>query len=294
MISVVMPVYNQARFIMRAVESVRAQDVTVDVEIIIVNDGSIDETENILRTLTSDKTIRCISQENAGPSAARNRGIRESRGEWIAFLDGDDYWLPGKLKAQLSALEDEGGDYACCGSIVLDPKGRTIAEYPASPADLLLSNLIWGNLISTPTVIVRRSLLDRVGLFDEVLRTGEDWDMWLRLAMHGRGVCVAEPLVAVQRVERSADYYPLNLYEVAIPRIVSRFFESLRGRDDLAALASLRRRVLSRHFSMLAKSHFRQHDVPGFFRYAMRSIMSSPRGLRYLLPGSMNNHHSSP
>src|ERR1044071_9295705 len=292
MISVVMPVYNQARFIMRAVESVRAQDVPEALEIIIVNDGSVDETESVLRSLAHDETIRCITQENSGPSSARNLAIRESRGEWIAFLDGDDYWLPGKLKAQLAALEKEGADFAYCGSIVVDEEGRTLARYPASPRDSLPDNLMWGNLISTPTVIVRRSLLDRTGLFDEVLRTGEDWDLWLRLATHGRGACVTETLVAVQRHERDADHYPLSLYEVAIPRICSRFFDSLRGREDMAAVVGLRRRVLSSHFSMLAKAHFQRRNVPGFFRYAMRSIMCSPRGLRYLLPGSVNNRHS--
>ncbi len=293
MISVVMPVYNQARFIMRAVESVRAQEVPDEVEIIIVNDGSIDETESVLRALAHDETIRCITQENAGPSSSRNRAIRESRGEWIAFLDGDDYWLPGKLRAQLSALEKESADFAYCGVIVVDEEGRTTATYPATPNDSQLSNLMWGNLISTPTVIVRRSLLDQTGLFDEMLMTGEDWDLWLRLATQGRGVCVQETLVGVQRYERDANYYPLNLYEVAIPRICSRFFDSLRGREDMAAVAGQRRRVLSSHFSMLAKAHFQRRNVPAFFRYAMRSIMSSPRGLRYLLPGSVNNRHSS-
>src|ERR1044071_5288346 len=161
----------------RAVESVRAQDVPESLEIIIVNDGSVDETESVLRSLAHDETIRCITQENSGPSSARNLAIRESRGEWIAFLDGDDYWLPGKLKAQLAALEKEGADFAYCGSIVVDEEGGTLARYPASPRDSLPDNLMWGNLISTPTVIVRRSLLDRTGLFDEVLRTGEDWDL---------------------------------------------------------------------------------------------------------------------
>ena len=287
-----MPVYNQARFIMRAVDSVRAQAVAEDIEIIIVNDGSTDETENLLRSLAQEKGIRCITQENAGPSSARNRAIRESRGQWIAFLDGDDYWLPGKLAAQLKALEQTGADFAYCGVVVVNDEGRTTHTYPAHERDCLLSNLMWGNLISTPTVIVRRSLLDRTGLFDEVLMTGEDWDLWLRLATHGRGACVTDELVAVQRYERDANYYPLSLYEVAIPRICSRFFDSLNGRPEMEAVAGLRRRVLSRHFSMLAKAHFQRRNVPGFFRYAIRSVLSSPRGLRYLLPGGVDNRHS--
>jgi glycosyltransferase involved in cell wall biosynthesis len=291
-ISVVMPVFNQARFIMRAVESVWAQDV-LDVEIIIVDDCSIDETQAVLCSLSGKENVRCIThEENKGPAAARNHAIRESRGEWIAFLDGDDYWLQGKLKAQLRALAESDADFAYCGSVVVDDENRRVSTHPAVSPDALLSGLMWGNLLSTPTVIVRRSLLDRTGLFDEVLRTGEDWDLWLRLAMHGRGVCVAEPLVAVHHGESNARSYSLSLHEVAIPRIFSRFFESLRGREDLAEVASQRRKVLSCHFSMLAKAHFRERHLLRSFRYAVRSITSSPQGFRYLLPGSINAHQS--
>jgi glycosyltransferase involved in cell wall biosynthesis len=292
MISVVMPVYNQARYIMRAVESVWAQDVP-DVEIVIIDDGSTDETGVVLRSLAGKENVRCLTQENAGPAAARNRAIRESRGEWIAFLDGDDYWLAGKLKAQLRVLEERGGEFAYCGAIIVDDDGRTISTHPAVAPDSLLSSLVWGNLISTPTVIVRRSLLDRVGLFDEALWTGEDWDLWLRLATHGRGASVTEPLVAVHHTGRAARHHQLDSHEAAIPRILSRFFDSLRGREDLAAVAGQRRKVLSCHFSMLAKAHFRRRNVLGFFRYAIRSIASSPQGFRYLLPGSTNARHPS-
>lgn len=284
MISVVIPVFNQARFIQRAVESVRAQNIP-DVEILIVDDGSTDDTQEILRGFIEDKAIRCFRQENRGPSAARNLAIRESRGEWIAFLDGDDYWLPGKLEAQLRALEESSHEFAYCGVIVRDDNDVTLQLIPAVSKACPVAALVWGNFISTPTVIVSRSLLDRTGTFDEGLRVGEDWDLWLRIATQARWTCIAEPLVVVRYDEESSESkYHLSLYEAAIPRILPRFFESLRGREDLKDLAHQHKRVLSSHFSMLAKAHFRGRNPLGFMRYALRAVTTSPRGWRYLLP----------
>lgn len=286
-VSVVIPTYNSAHFLLKAVSSVQAQQWPT-LEIIVVDDGSTDDTPAVLRKLSQKEGVRCIRQENAGPAAARNRGIRESRGEWIAFLDDDDYWFPRKLEKQFRALAEQDGDFAYCGVIVVDDDNQTVSTLPAVARESLLNDLVWGNLLSTPTVIVRRSLFDQTGLFDEMLRTGEDWDLWLRLAANGRGVCVSEPLVAVHHSQRNPKQYHLSLHEAAITRIFSRFFASLRGRDDLAAIASQRRKILSSHFSMLAKAHLKQRNVPSFFRYAIRSIASSPRGVRYLLPGSIN------
>src|SRR6185503_19403908 len=104
MISVVMPVHNHARFIRRAVESVRAQNRS-DVEVLIVDDGSTADSETVVNALASNGDLRFFSQDNAGAASARNRGIAEARGEWIAFLDADDVWLPGKLAAQFDAIE---------------------------------------------------------------------------------------------------------------------------------------------------------------------------------------------
>ncbi|HEY6121646.1 MAG TPA: glycosyltransferase family A protein, partial [Pyrinomonadaceae bacterium] len=168
MISVIVPTYNQSRYLTRAIESVWAQDLD-DFEIIVVDDGSTDDTEAILQELSSQGKLRCFRQENLGPAAARNRGIRESRGELIAFLDSDDFWLPGKLKAQLDALARTGDRFSYCGSKVVDENESPIALAPASTDDGRFLNLVWGNRFATPTVLVQRSLLDEVGLFDESL-----------------------------------------------------------------------------------------------------------------------------
>jgi len=294
MISVVIPVYNQARFIRRAVESVWAQNVP-DVEILIVDDGSTDETQDVLQDFIDSKAIRCFRQENSGPAAARNRAIRESRGEWIAFLDGDDYWLPGKLAAQLRALEETSHEFAYCGTVLRDDNDRIVQTTPAVPEACPLAALVWGNFISTPTVIVSRSLLDKTGLFDEALRVGEDWDLWLRLATQARWTCVEEPLVVVRYSDHAREpKYHLSLYEEAIPRIFPRFFASLQGRKDLTSLARQHRRILSSHFSMLAKAHFRSHNPVGFMRYAVPSVATSPLGLRYLLPAGGSRRKIDP
>ena len=169
-VSVIIPCYNSSSFLPIAIKSVRTQ-VRRDLEIIVVDDGSTDHTMSVLETLAG-ADLRVLRQANSGPSAARNRGIRESRGKWIAFLDADCYWLPGKLESQLYAsssnLEPVGFSYT--GSLLVDGEGQTLAVRPVVPRGCLVEDLVWGNLISTSSAMARRDALFAVGMFDETLR----------------------------------------------------------------------------------------------------------------------------
>ena len=284
MISVIVPTYNQSRYLARAIESVWAQDLN-DVEIIVVDDGSTDDTEAILQELSNQGRLRYFRQENQGPAAARNRGIRESRGELIAFLDSDDFWLPGKLKAQLNALARTGDRFSYCGSKVIDENESLIALAPASTDDGRFINLVWGNRFATPTVLVQRSLLDEVGLFDESLRTGEDWDLWLRLASKGPGACVSEPLAVVLGSRRwQADEGQFRAYEHSMNTVLARIFGHAETQPELTALLAQKERITSWHFAVLAKSYLNSREFRRSLRYAAKCIASSPRGLIYLLP----------
>ncbi|HKR02222.1 MAG TPA: glycosyltransferase [Pyrinomonadaceae bacterium] len=284
MISVVIPTYNQAHVLPRAVESVWAQGVP-DLEIIVVDDCSTDETQSVLDSLSQKGELRHLRlEQNSGPAAARNRGIRESRGEWVAFLDADDYWMPGKLCAQLRVLEEGAQtplDFAYCGVVAVDKEGKVAAIYPAPPVEDFMDDLLWGNQIATPTMIVRRSLLEKTGLFDEALLVGEDWDLWLRIAAQARGEAVTEPLVTANY---RANGYPLGKYESAVLRILPRIQEALKSRKNPTPSRSQQRQVLSWHFSVLAKSHFQERNILKSLRYVLRCLAHSPHGLRYLLP----------
>lgn len=281
-ISVIIPCYNSGSFLSIAIKSVRAQGRS-DLEIIVVDDGSIDHTTSVLETLAGGD-LRVLRQANSGPSAARNRGIRESRGKWIAFLDADCYWLPGKLEAQLSAsgsnLEPVGFSYT--GSLLVDEEGQTLAVRPVIPKECLVEDLIWGNLISTSSIVARRDALFSVGMFDETLRIGEDWDLWLRLAANFEVSCVSEPLMA----EREGCWdrkYQMRTYEAATLKIVPRFFDSLRNNEKLSSLVRKKRRALSWHLSVLAKSYLRRRQMASFVRLAARSVAAHPQGIGFLL-----------
>lgn len=288
-ISVIIPTHNHAEFLPAAVASVRAQR-WPGLEIVVVDDGATDDTGRLLREIAGDD-LRCVRQQRAGAAAARNRGIAESRGDWVAFLDADDFWLPGRLEAQMRALVARGGGcvFAYCGSLLVDEGGATRAVRTAAPSDASLERMVWGNRIATSCVVVSRAALYDVGLFDESLKEiGEDWDLWMRLAAAGcRATCVAEPLVAI-RHSNFHDKYRVRNFEEATVKSISRLYESLDGRPDLAHLVSLKSRVNSWHQSVLAKNYLEVGDLSDFLRCVSRCVRAHPLlGWYYLAPGRL-------
>ena len=206
-VSVVMPAWNRVGSIRMAVESVLRQTFT-DFELLVVDDGSTDGTMDALYDIT-DPRLRCLANpRNMGPSAARNTGIRAARGDWVAFQDSDDEWLPQKLEKQMARLAAAGGpDVVACytGMAILDqpehiPKSRTILSYIPGPDERIVEGdlqeaLFAHSFISTQMLMARRSTLLDIEGFDETLRALEDWDCAIRLAQRGRFVFVDEPLV---------------------------------------------------------------------------------------------------
>jgi len=192
MVSVVIPTYNRARFVTRAVESVLAQTYA-DYEIIVVDDGSTDDTKEALRPYES--RIRSLCQENAGVSAARNTGISAARGEWIAFLDSDDEWLPEKLAVQMDcvSMHPEIVAHVTNAKIVLsggEPldlftiQGRPDYGLVESVIERPLADLLTRQFF-TPSLLVRRQTVLDLGGFDVTMSIYEDIDLMRRLAMEG-------------------------------------------------------------------------------------------------------------
>jgi glycosyltransferase involved in cell wall biosynthesis len=283
-ISVIVPTYNQESFLKRAIQSIWNQG-RDDLEVIIVDDGSTDDTNNVLRQLTAQRALKVLRQENRGPAAARNAGIRESSGDLIAFLDADDEWLPGKLEQQLAVMRGSGYRYAYCGWQVMDDGDNVIAIRPALRDDSVFDQLIWGNSIATPTVMIQRSLLNECGLFDEQLWTGEDWDLWLRLAAKGRGACVPQPLVAVRGGRRwHADAIQLAALEQSTNTVINRILQIAACDDQLSHVLNTKNKLRSWHFAVLTKSLLRAGKFRRGLSYAARSVANSPRGLLFLAP----------
>lgn len=195
-VTVVIPTYNAARYLAEAVESALNQTYA-DREVLVVDDGSTDRTPFLLEQYGS--AIRTIRKPNGGTPSALNEGIRQARGEWIAWLSADDAFLPEKLAKQMAYAEA----HPECALIytnwfVVDGRGKTVSHL-ASPtfrsrADQV-EKLLRGCVINGSTTLVRREVYLRAGLFDESLPQAHDWDMWLRLARDYRFGHVAEPLV---------------------------------------------------------------------------------------------------
>ena len=183
-ISVIIPTFNREAVLPRAIDSVLAQK-GADFELIVVDDGSTDDTLKSLATLSH---IRCVLAHTgcvkSGPAAARNTGIRHAKGEWIAFLDSDDEWKPGKLRAQLEFFR-ENPDYLICQTEEIwvrngkrvNPMGKH-KKFGVFIFEKCLPLCI----VSPSAVMMHRKLFEEVGLFDESLPACEDYDLWLRIA----------------------------------------------------------------------------------------------------------------
>ena len=203
LVSVIIPTYNRSHTIKRAIDSVLNQNYQ-NKEIIVVDDGSTDNTEAALRSYRGK--IRALKQTNKGPSSARNYGIREAKGEYIAFLDSDDEWVENKLAKQMKVLSKCSKDVILC---ICDTKlnaekysGKSsfqIAKiYPKKIESIWLNAtevLISRFVLFNQAVVVRRDILISIGAFNEDLKLMEDYDLSLRLSTNGLWAIINETLV---------------------------------------------------------------------------------------------------
>jgi len=187
-VSVVIPVYNRAHLLPSAIQSVDRQTFAELCDIIVVDDGSTDDTRDV--TARYGARIKYVYQENAGAGAARNTGVRESEGEYVAFLDSDDAWEPDKIERQLAAFRRWPEVVMVGGRATAHFRdGGTEADPPAPvppdrPTDFA-PRMFYSNFLHTPTVMVRRQYLEQAGLFSRELKRAQDYHMWARLSLLG-------------------------------------------------------------------------------------------------------------
>ena len=212
-VSVVIPTHNRASHVGRAIESVTSQDFR-DTEVIVVDDGSTDDTESVVKSI-DDPRIRYLAHDtNRGGSAARNTGIKESSGEYVAFLDDDDEWLPQKLRRQVNCLENRSEDWVavyCDYDVVRnedDPVNRipdfVLDYWPGKDSDpqpeggseliprMLATDMSTGG---ASTLMVKEDAVDAIGGFDPEFERHQDWEFLIRLVQVGKLAFVDEPLV---------------------------------------------------------------------------------------------------
>jgi glycosyltransferase involved in cell wall biosynthesis len=199
LVSVIVPTYNSAKYIEEALNSIFNQTFR-DFEIIVVDDGSTDNTRQILEKYAQQ--IKYVCQANGGPSSARNTGIRLANGKYIAFLDADDLWFPEKLEKQIALFNHNSKlGMVTTGVWSFDEKG--LFGYSANKRSKLMHGNIARNIflhsnIGTPTVMVKKEVFDKIGVFEENIRQSEDDNMWIRIAANYDIELIDEALIKVR------------------------------------------------------------------------------------------------
>jgi glycosyltransferase involved in cell wall biosynthesis len=188
-VSVVIPTRDRWKMLSRsALPAVWMQE-GVSVDVVVVDDGSNDETQAGLASLDR-ADLRVVRHDvSRGVAAARNTGLAYARGEWLAFLDDDDIWSPHKLRTQIDLAVKEGAGFAFSSAVIVDCSRRAIAHTPVPGEDDLVELLLWNNVVpgGCSNLIAKAELVRRLGGFDERLSMLADWDLWLRLALEARG-----------------------------------------------------------------------------------------------------------
>ena len=246
-VSIIIPTYNRARIVVNAVESALAQSYP-RCEVIVVDDGSTDGTREALARYAG--RITYLYQKNKERSAARNNGLRHASGQYVVFLDADDVLLPEMVSVQTEYLERHPqAAFVHAYALMADAEGRVLKPQvligaPLDPSRPAFASLIMGTPVLPSSALARWELVQAVGGFDETLSVGEDWDLWLKLAVRGEVGFTHQP-VAVYAVEAAYSPDKLDGYNVQdnIPRMIERAFTYL---PPGSLLIELKPRALAR------------------------------------------------
>lgn len=183
LVSIIMPTYNREKYLPFAIDSVITQTFN-NFEMIIVDDGSSDNTKQLIEQYKNDKRIRYFYQENQGQSVARNVGLKQANGKYICFLDSDDLFMPEKLAKQVAFLENNP-EIAITHSDeeLIDENGHVFSTYNMERySGILYEKLLIDNCISITTAMVRRECFEELGMFDETVKVADDYELWLRFS----------------------------------------------------------------------------------------------------------------
>jgi len=286
-ITAIVPTFNSERYIRDTVESVLTQTYPVH-EVIVVDDGSTDGTEQALARYAG--RIRYIRQTNAGPPVARNTGLARATGDWIALLDSDDLWVRTKTERQMDYLEN----HPACGLVYTDMKtfddtgiieeSVKVSRNLTMPSGRIFPQMFAETLFQTSAVLIRKSCLDTVGGFDETLRMGDDYDLFLRIARNFELGYVDEPLVLYrQHSAQGTRTWGKQLQQgvpwefLVLKKIVDLYpeiFEELGGHRV--------RQRLSKPYVALAYACFAEGDHENARRLMRQALRQWPTNLGYL------------
>ena len=280
-VSVIIPTYNSAQFIAEALESVFVQTYK-DYEVIVVDDGSTDNTKEVLKPYMSK--IRYIYKENGGAASARNVGIKNARGEYIAFLDSDDLWLPEKLEKQMGYFEEHPQvDMVFANCVRFSEEvSNTRNDIRQLVSDDMFVNIWWYNIIPTSTVIVKRECFKKVGFFDESreLETTEDKEMWLRIAREYK-IGHLDEVLTKYRV-RFSGYNRSNIDRAynSTKLVINKYWRYLERRGY--SIKFLHQR-LHRHYFNYGLSHLHVGNVQDAHKQFEKAIKYNPLNFKTIV-----------
>jgi glycosyltransferase involved in cell wall biosynthesis len=278
-VSAVVPAYNAARTIGRTLASALTQTIS-DLEVIVVDDGSADATREVVEGI-DDPRLQLVSQANAGVATARNTGIAQAHGDWVAFLDSDDIWLPNKLQRQLELMAAKPGCMASQGSAYfVDDELRPLKLRRCVPVENpLLTFLRFQNLPNAASSwIVRRELLDQIGGFDPDLVILEDWEFSLRLARYANPLCIDEPLT-LYRVHPGNRSRDLDIHIQPGFIVLGRVFSDPGLPDEVR---KHEREIYARFYTMLCGGALRVGRWKDCISWGLRALRTDPRMIAYM------------
>jgi len=236
-VDVIIPTYNGLPWLKETIKSVLAQS-HKDLVVYVIDDGSTDKTEEYIKSI-KDRRVQYHKKKNGGQSTARNLGIKISKSPYVTLIDSDDVWYQDKIQKQLDVLE-EHKDYGMVYGLhkLINEQDEEIGEVTYSRSGDLYHYLLGGNRISgsASMVMIRRSVLDEVGLFHEDFLIGEDWEMWLRIAKNYKIYCIPEFLAGLRvrdnGMQQNYDKMARGL-EYMLPIMLDEFKPGPRGRARL-------------------------------------------------------------
>jgi glycosyltransferase involved in cell wall biosynthesis len=241
-VSVIVPTYNYARFLPAALDSALGQTFR-DFEALVIDDGSTDDTPEVVRPYLADPRVRYHRVANGGPARARNVGLGLARAPLVAFLDADDLWLPAKLERQVALFRrDPGLGLVYTRRRLMDEEGCDLdCGEPAPHRGDVLRALLACNFLCLATCMLRREVFTAVGTFDETLKQSEDFDLWLRIAERYRFDYVDEQLVRYRVGHASISRHVEERLRTVV--LILRRFQERRGRQAPLPRALLRSKL---------------------------------------------------
>lgn len=275
-VSVVIPTYNQARFVVEAIESVLNQTFQ-DLKIIVVDDGSTDDTKEALKKFGSK--ICYIYQENQGDAAARNTGIRAAKGEFIAFLDHDDLWLPDKLSIQMDAFSKNKEIGLVYTDYVVFGQGRE----PSKSDKVRYSGWVFNQLfkhifILSSGVVYKKECFNNCGLFDETFSVSSDYDMWLRISAEYKFLFIDRPLF--KRRMHSANLSSMPIKAILEPsKILTKIY--FQFKDSMKISKHLYRKRMSKMYKRIAQRYYNQGDMQKAREFYFGAMKYTPYRVNY-------------